>query len=217
MSSLVSYGMAGIGIAAAIGFVFALSMLNTNTTINANYAKVQEQSEDQNLDSSQSLPMEQQNTEDSYAADQPVDSAGASTPAKSADVPVRQEDLSIIALNDNREVIGEVESGMQFVTNKPVFIQANVVNPSQVMVHDRFIALAVKNDIYDKNASEYAPQQDEKLTSFRGDITANSGIELELYWKPERVGIYTIVLFSTDSFEPVAMIPIEVVDASSAM
>lgn len=214
MGSFANYGMAGIGIAAAIGFVFALSMLSTNPTINANYAKVQEQNGDPRSDSSQSLSMEQQNTNEPSSADEAVDGAGSSSLAKSEEVPIRQEDLSIIALSDAREVMGEVESGMQFVTNEPLFIQANVANPSEITRQDRFIALAIKNGVYDKSVTQYMPQQDDKLTTFRGDIAASS-IELELYWNPERAGTYTIVLFSGDSLEPVAMIPIEVADASS--
>lgn len=215
MGSYSTYGMAGIGIAAAIGFVFALSMLSANTTINANHAE-QEQSGDQQSDYSQSLPMEQEKTAVPSGTDEADDSAGASTLAESSEMPVRQ-DLSIIALNDNREVIGEVESGMQFVMNKPVFIQANVANPSEVMLQDRFIALAVKDGIYDKSATEYMPQQDEKLASFKGDIAANGTIEVELYWNPERAGTYSILLVSADSIEPVTTILIEVVDSSSPM
>src|SRR2546422_831836 len=128
MGKLPTYGMAGIGIAAAIGFVFALSIFSANSGI----------------------------------------------------------------INTN------LEQSRQEKTNEPTGQKAG-----------------------NNGAAPLFGKSTDQSAYFRGDIAAQSGIELELYWNPDTPGDYTILLSSNTPLDlaspeptkPVAIIPVKVVAA----
>lgn len=209
MASFPTYGMAGIGIAAAIGFVFALSIL-VNTG---------------GIDGGEEL------ASDLSAADQQreAEMTGESTPfandtqegmsAPAGESTMMQVDLrpalnSVIALEDGRD-IGEVVPGTELAVGEPVLIQASFSNPADAVVSDHFIAMSIRNA---GQSESLETGESERAATFRGDIAANGSAELELYWTPQSTGDYTLLVFSatpsdlasTVPIEPVASIPIEV-------
>src|SRR6185503_13530235 len=114
MGTFPTYGMAGIGIAAAIGFVFALSFLVNNGAI-----------EDGEILQS-NAPTEQQRTsepladqESGDASTSAKDSGGEMDSAPAGQTSMMVTDLqptltSIVALDSSREVIGEIKPEMEF-------------------------------------------------------------------------------------------------------
>lgn len=201
MGKFPAYGMAGIGIAAAIGFVFALTILSSNPAIN---------------------PEQTQEADTFRQMSEPDTGAGEESAAKLAEDQGQSAQLmmqegagvsptlaSILALNaDTGELIGEVVPEMQFAANEPVLIQANIVSQNAVASH--MITLAVRSDADDS-------QNYVEAANLRGNIGADSNLMLELYWNPASTGQYTLLLLSAnadESLQPIAEIPIRVVDAA---
>jgi len=124
MVSLPSYGMAGIGIAAAIGFVLALSAFGGNLGIVPAH--------DGNL---QTL---QQKADEVAPSDQSAGNNAVSQFAKGAERSGQPQDnatsdnrpvlVSITVLNASREKIGELVPQMQFHQGSPVIIQSKFEN-----------------------------------------------------------------------------------------
>ena len=211
MISFPTYGMAGIGIAAAIGFVFALSFLGNNGAPNG-------------VDESRKsgVPMEQQRTSappadqeatdntSMFAKDAGVESgAPASETANMMQVDLRPTLTSIVALNANREVIGDVLPGMEFEVGKPVLIQASFANQNNGVVTDHFINISIRSSGGSDTLSQQEGQPFEHAADFKGDIAANSTIELELYWTPQRSGDYTLMLFSVTPGDLASTVPVK--------
>lgn len=201
MGRFPAYGMAGIGIAAAIGFVFALTLLSNNPAVNPELAE-------QAQDSATSLQMRESERGGNESAAKLAGDQG-----QSAQLMMQQDTMpptlaSIKALDaDTGELIGEVVPEMQFAVNEPVLIQANIVSQNAVASH--LITLAIKNDVGDS-------QNYEEVANLRGNLGADSNIMLELYWNPVSVGEYTLLLLSANAGEPaqpIAEIPVTVVQA----
>lgn len=199
MGKFPAYGMVGIGIAAAIGFVFALTLLSNNPAINP-------EPTEQAQDSATSIQMRESESGGNESAAKLADDQ-----AQSAQLMMQQDTapptlVSITALDaQTNEVIGEVVPEMQFAVNEPVLIQANFVSQNAVASH--LITLAIRNDA--GNSQNY------EAANFRGNIGADSNIMLELYWNPPSVGRYTLLLLSANADEPaqpIAEIPITVVE-----
>jgi len=208
--------MAGIGIAAAIGFVFALSFLVNNGAI-----------EDGEILQS-NAPTEQQRTsepladqESGDASTSAKDSGGEMDSAPAGQTSMMVTDLqptltSIVALDSSREVIGEIKPEMEFKAGEPVLIQANFANENPDVISDRFIAMSIRNAGGSETLS--TQERSEQGANFQGSIAVNSSIALELSWTPETPGDYTLLVFSatpedltaTMPIEPAAAIPISV-------
>ena len=224
MGTLPTYGMAGIGIAAAIGFVFALSIFGSNSGIIS-----------ANLEQSR-----QEKTNEPTG--QEANTNGASLFAKSTDqstspqenLSLNQQELSsadlrptlesIITTDTSRSVSSEIVPEMQFEVHKPVLIQAKFANQNDESVKNHAINLNIRSGAVDNDSSLEMTEQGqryEQASNFRGDIVARGNIELELYWNPDTPGDYTILLFSNTPLElaapeplrPVAIIPVKVVTA----
>ena len=207
MISLPSYGMAGIGIAAAIGFVLALSAFGGNLGIvpahNGNLQTLQQKANE--------VAPSDQSAQNNAASQYAKGAERSGQPQDSATSDSRPVLDSVIVLNASREKIGELVPQMQFHQGSPVIIQSKFENKASATIQNQTITISLR-------AAEGQSQSDQQAANFRGDINANSSIELELYWNPERTGEYTILLFSdnpvgttSQSAVPVAEIPVRVV------
>jgi hypothetical protein len=207
-----TYGMAGIGITAGIGFVFALTILNTSVppdTPQDENPQLQRGVETQpNAPSpffiEQETPAAGQQGQDRAALskEQSADDSQQGEMAMLQQEPAAdlQPTLSLLtAVNGTSgQVMGEVESGMAFALGKPVFVRAHFINPAASEIIDHTIVLGLA-----RNGSEDASQQSdnpalsyERAANFRGDIGASGNVELELYWNPDREGEYTLFVLS---------------------
>jgi len=183
MGSFPTYGMAGVGIAAAIGFVFVLSFFGSQGGV-----------DDGQLLQSNESAFEQQRTATEDQSQFAKDTVGADAPAsESADImqlssaPVLN---SIVALDANGELLGEVVPGMEFEAGQPVVIRASFANHNDAAAADYYMSLSVR--------SSDTTAQDGRLSnsaSLRGDIGPQSLSELELSWFPQAAGEYTLQVF----------------------
>ena len=216
MGTFPTYGMAGIGIAAAIGFVFALSFLVNNGTIDGGEILQSNAPTEQQRTSG---PLADQESGDD-ASTSAKDSGGEMDSAPAGQTAMMLTDLrptltSIDALDSTREVIGEIEPDMEFKVGEPVLIQANFANENPDVISGHFIAMSIGNA---GGSETLSTQEVEQGANFQGSIAANSSIALELSWMPQRPGNYTLLLFSatpedltaTAPIEPTAAIPITV-------
>lgn len=224
MAKFATYGMAGIGIAAAIGFVFALSLASNNNAALTGSNPAQQPAAPFSTLQQKSQP--QSNSDDGSNASLP---SGQETSARmkaainneSADNQQARTDLrptltSLIALNTSREVIGEIAPEMQFKLGTPVLIQANFANDNEVGILQHTISMEVKS----QNGISSTAAQNESFASFKGDIAKDANVALDLYWQPSRTGEFTILVFSTTpedststiSTAPVAAIPVKVIE-----
>jgi hypothetical protein len=209
MRTLPTYGMAGIGIAAAIGFIFALSFLVSNSS------NISDQGDLKNEPSSSSKAAQDGN-DGAATLFSRSNNAGAtdenlSLSRKEATSTLFRPTLESIAVTDtSSQESSELVPNMQFESHKAVLIRAKFTNQNDGPVENHTITLNIKKD-------EPAQTRDQ-AASFRGDIGAHVGIELDLYWDPDTPGDYTLLIFSsTSSSEPEApesTIPLRVVAAS---
>lgn len=211
MASFPTYGMAGIGIAAAIGFVFALSVLvNTGGIDGGNELASDFPSADQQRKAEESAG------EDAVTLANDTQEGMSSPAGESA---MMQGDLrptlnSIVALDGGGEVVGEVVPGTEFAIGESVLIQASFSNPADAVVSDHFIAMSIRNAGQGESLGQ--EEQSERAATFRGDVAANGSVKLELYWTPQTAGDYTLLVFSatpsdlssTVPIAPIASIPI---------
>ena len=214
MGKFSTYGMTGIGVAAAIGFVFALAVLNNSQNVGTPelaHLKVETQpgavssfffDQDQNADeralagASDSQPMQQE------------ESAGAADSSQTDMATLQQEGqelrpalISVVAFNGtNGEVMSDVVQDSRFALGKPVFIQARFTNPSESDMVDHTLVMTLSRSGSSDNLLEAA--------NFRGDIRANGNVNLEFYWNPDIEGTYMLNIFS--------LTPTELSDMSSA-
>jgi hypothetical protein len=151
-----TYGMAGVGIAAAIGFVFALTVLNSNNNpidTRTDNPEVAQRLETQPNEAS-SFFFEQREQEpiadggqqagDASAQSKERDQAAGSDLSQQEMTILQQEatDLrptlsSLVSVNGTTgEVITEVAPGSLFAVGKPFFIQAHFTNPNEKDVPD---------------------------------------------------------------------------------
>ena len=127
---------------------------------------------------------------------------------------------SLVALNTNKEVIGEIVPEMQFKLGAPVLIQANFANNNEVEILQHTISMEVKSQNGNSSMTALQDSGNENFASFKGDIAKGANIALDLYWQPSRTGEFTILVFATtleDSTStiptaPVAAIPVRVIE-----
>jgi len=204
MGTFPTYGMAGVGIAAAIGFVFALSFLGNNSAVDDGASLQSEAPEDLQR---MSEPAPESGDDASTFAKDSAEESGAAPAGESA---MMQADsgpvlTSIVALDGNRGFIGEVVPGMEFEAGQPVLIQASLANGGPEVIANHFVAMSIQES---SDAQSLAG-----AANFHGAIAANSSVALELRWIPQS-GDYMLVLYSaaseSDAGEPDAEIPIKV-------
>lgn len=219
--------MAGVGIAAAIGFVFALTVLNTNNHLERgsdNPELAQRQVETQ-PGAPSSFFFDQQ--EPSAAQLKQQDGAIGADSSQQEMAVLQQEATelrpilsSVIAVNGTTgEVISEVMQGSRFALGNPVFIQAHFTNPHETDVMDHTLVMTLARN---GSRDEGQPANDtvlEQAANFRGDIGANENVDLEFYWNPDAEGEYALLVFSLtpadlterNSAEPILSISIHAV------
>ena len=221
MGTFPTYGMAGIGIAAAIGFVFALSFLGNNNGAVDDGQLLQSSAP---ADETQRMAEPLADQESGGAGDSSLakDSGGETFAGPANESAMMQLDLrptlvSVVALDNSREQIGEVVSDMEFKAGQPVLIQATFANENFDAIGDHFIAMSVRN----AEAGETLLLEGGQLedgANFQGSILPNSTIVLELHWNPQSPGDYKLLLFSAtpndldtgEGIVPTASVPLHV-------
>ncbi|OLC25817.1 MAG: hypothetical protein AUJ08_08240 [Thaumarchaeota archaeon 13_1_40CM_3_50_5] len=222
MGKLPTYGMAGIGIAAAIGFVFALSIFSANSgIINLEQSRQEKTNEPtgQGAGNNGPAPLFSKSTDQPAS---PQENLSSNQQVQSS-LDLRPTLESILATDRSRLISSEISPGMEFEVHKPVLMQAKFANQNDGLVKNHTISLSIRSGAVDySNSSETTEQgQYDQAAYFRGDIAAQSGIELELCWNPDTPGDYTISLSSNTPLDlaspeptkPVATIPVKVVAA----
>jgi len=222
MGKVPTYGMAGIGIAAAVGFVFALSIFSANSgIINLEQSRQEKTNEPtgQKAGNNGAAPLFGKSTDQSAS---PQENLSSNQQVQSS-LDLRPTLESILATDRSRSISSEINPVMEFEVHKPVLILAKFANQNDGLVKNHTISLNIRSGVVDySNSSETTEQsQYDQAAYFRGDIAAQSGIELELYWNPDTLGDYTILLSSNtpldlaspESTKPVAIIPVKVVAA----
>ena len=233
--------MAGVGIAAAIGFVFALTVLNSNNNpidTGTDNPEVAQRLETQPNEASSFFFEQQepiadggQQTGDTSAQSKEQDQAAGSDLSQQEMTILQQEatDLrptlsSLVSVNGTTgEVITEVVPGLLFALGKPFFIQAHFTNPNEKDVPDHTLVMTLARNGTGGDAAEQPASDDNMLVqtaSFRGDISANENVDLEFYWNPDTEGEYVLVIFSLtptelserESSEPILSVSIQAVD-----
>lgn len=203
MGSFPTYGMAGVGIAAAIGFVFVLSFLGNQGGIqDGQLLRSNESAFDQQRAATED---ESQFAKDMEGADVP--SAESANMMQLSSAPVLN---SIVALDANGELLGEVVPGMEFETGQPVLIRVGFANYNDAAASDYFMSVSI--------TSSDASVQDRlsNTASLHGDIGPQGAAELEMSWLPQDAGEHTLQVFVTQGgpadrdSEPAATIPITV-------
>lgn len=229
MGKYSTYGMTGVGIAAAIGFVFALTILNSANPLDD--AKLARHVETQPYGASSFLFDKQ----DQVARD--GEQAGSSDSQlkqqdEAADASSSQQEMtlfqetaesrplisSVIAVNGTTgEVIAQVVPGSPFTIGKPYFIQAHFNNPNETAVLDHTVVMIlIRNGTAESGLSGTVL---EEAANFRGDIGGNENVNLEFYWNPDVEGDYSLRVFSLtasdllegESAEPILAVSIQAV------
>jgi hypothetical protein len=212
-----AYGMVGVGIAAAIGFVFALNFV-ASTGRELNQIPPPEQSQPS------TFPLKQQNAPSSPSSSSENNPGeGASTftsPDKQnaarieadriSESSIRPTLTSLVALTGTGKRISDVADGMEFKLGIPVFIQGNFENQNGEAISNHTIIVEIKSKDEASN---------ESVANFHGDIAAGSSITIESYWQPAKAGDYIATIFSMTSEDmtsttpasPILAIPIKVV------
>ncbi|HKU49924.1 MAG TPA: hypothetical protein VJP79_08240 [Nitrososphaera sp.] len=232
-----TYGMVGVGIAAAIGFVFALSFFGGNSNNNNNNGGGVVD-DGQLLQQQKSTPADQQRAAEPPTADRQEQGGEASLfaknngseemtansePAGSINSSMMQADIrptlgSVAALDaKNREVIGEVKAGMEFQVGKPVLVQVSFSNDNEAISYDDFITITIRSGSAGTDLSSVVEEPYEDSTTMQGAIPGYNSVVLELYWVPQSADDYNLLIFSTksgelassDTIEPVSVIPIK--------
>ena len=159
MNAFTTYGMMGIGIAAAIGFVFALSIL-------ANNVGVETKGYDSEGRPASSLDLKQgeQSPSDSGSGAPLFSNQGQATPTeagKSSGIVgpqlsplmsrVENESTSdqltleaVIASKADGQLIGNLVPGMEFDLDEPIFIRANFSNYNDEIVRDHAMTMIIR-------------------------------------------------------------------------
>jgi hypothetical protein len=229
--------MAGIGIAAAIGFVLALSFVsnnNNNAVIdtgneNPNLAQERSSSEPSSLLIQHKAEESQGTAAEKRMMEADENNNNASLMMQQGTSSSLAPTLVSITASDGitGNAIGDVVPEMQFKVHKPVFIKSNFVNTNDVPLPSHLIAMGIstKNES-SSTATTFANQSQlyQQATTFHGDISANGSVELELYWNPASTGEYALFLFSmtpenlasNEPIRPIESIPIRVVQENTS-
>jgi hypothetical protein len=213
------YGMVGIGVVAAIGFVFALGLISPSINggpggLNENPQSQQQQPLTSSLkQQTQSQPLSGVNISDERQGPSSPNSQGAFS-AMQTEMGNQSDALptliSVVALSSTGELISEVSDGTQFKQGVPFFVQANFENKNEATILNHSIIIAIKAE---------KATNDETMATFHGDIASSSSLNLESYWQPTEPGNYVVSVSSmtgnemnsTEPVKPMASIAIKVV------
>jgi len=227
MGILPTYGMAGIGIAAAIGFIFALSILAGNSGIINTSPEQSLQEKTSNVPSGQ-VAEDSNGSAPMFAK---VGEGSSGGPGENLSLNQQEQSSlelgptleSVVAMDPSTRISDQIVPDMQFESHKPVLIQARFANHNDGLVGNHSISLSIirGSGVVESDSAETIGQRQVQATIFRGDIGANSSIELDLYWNPDIPGDYTILIFSdtaelasSHAITPATIIPVRVVAAS---
>jgi hypothetical protein len=221
-----SYAMVGVGIAAAIGFVFALSLISPSIRggtggLTENPPGEQSEQSTFSLKQQQNLPqpLAGDNNNNTTGESQNIPSApngeGASSSMLAGMINqsnIRPTLASVVALKSTGERISKITDGMHFKQGVPIFIQANLENQNPAAtVSNHSIIIGIKGT--------EGTRVSQIVATFRGDISPNSNVSIECYWQPTGTGKYIVSVFSmtpedltlTVPAQPVVAIPVVVV------
>jgi hypothetical protein len=213
MGKFSTYGMTGIGVAAAIGFVLALAALNNNQP-NPELSQLKVETIQPNAVSSFFFDQDQAADERALAGEsalQPMQQNESAVEADSSqkDMAVLQQEVkelrpvlsSIVAVNGtNGEVISEAAQDSRFALGEPMFIRALFTNPSKSDILDHTLIMTLsRSGIGD--SGQPASKNLVEAANFRGDIGANGNVNLEFYWNPDIEDNYVLHIFSLSPSE----------------
>lgn len=239
MGTFSTYGMTGIGIAAAIGFVFALTLLNNTNPLDTpgiddpELNQLNQRQAETQPSAPSSFFLEQQDPiadgesgPDSAVQLTKQQDAPAGADSAQQEMALSQEEagglrpilFSLAAINGSSgKVIGEIEPGSQFAIGKPIFIQAHFINPNETEIPDHTLILSLTrigtiDAVKPPNGPEF-----EQAANYRGDVGTDGNMKLELYWNPDRAGEYNLQVLSatpadlseTDAIDPILSLTIK--------
>lgn len=213
MGKYSTYGMTGVGIAAAIGFVFALTILNNTNPLGTGDEELVRQTQP-NADSAFLFRQEPPANADDNAAQKSAPSSQQEMTMLQQTAELRPVLLSVNAVDGTTEAVTEVAPGSRFALGRPYFVQAHFVNPNAMAVRDQTLIMNLEHNGIGNSVNGTLLE----AANFRGDIGANQNLDLEFYWNPDAEGDYTLLVFSLTpsdlpggSAEPILSIPIQAV------
>lgn len=217
MGTFPTYGMAGIGIAAAIGFVFVLSFLSSNNgAVDDGQLQSSAPADEQ---ARMAEPLADQEAGDTSMQAKNVPEEGAeSAPAGSAMMTMDASPVlsSVVALDASRELIGEVVPGTEFKVGQPVILQISISSQSESITHGNSVTMGIRDISAEQGQAQPVPFVG--AAHMQGDIAPNNSALLELYWTPARAGDYDLLVYlggpeltaPDEAIEPASAIPISV-------
>jgi hypothetical protein len=115
---------------------------------------------------------------------------------------------SVKVYDINHNEIGKLESNQSFKVKEPVFIKSEFSNPNNNPV-EYIIAKEIRKD-----------NETQALTTIQTTLIGSGNVSMEVYWKPEQTGDYTLLIFAYKPEElnrgpviaPVAIIPLQVTE-----
>jgi hypothetical protein len=214
MGKYSTYGMTGVGIAAAIGFVFALTILNNTNPLGTGDEELVRQTQP-NADSAFLFHKQESADADNSAVQKSAPSSQQEMTTLQQTAELRPTLLTVTAVDGTTEAVTEIAPGSRFTVGKPYFVQAHFINPNETAVLDQTLIMTLERNGTGHSANGTLL---EEAANFRGDIGANQNVDLEFYWNPDAEGEYTLLVFSltqsdlsTESKEPILSIPIQAV------
>jgi hypothetical protein len=211
-----TYGMAGIGIAAAIGFVFALSFLGSNNGAVDDGQLLQSAPADEQQRMAE--PLADQEAGDTLQAKNVPEEEAESAPAGSAMMTMGANPMvsSVVALDGSRELIGEVVPGTEFKVGQPIILQISISSQSESITHGNSVTMGIRDISAEQGQAQPVPFVG--AAHMQGDIAPNNSALLELYWTPARAGDYDLLVYvggaeltaPDEAIEPASAIPITV-------
>ena len=215
MGKYSTYGMTGVGIAAAIGFVFALTILNNTNPLGTGTEDEELARQTQpNADSAFLFQQELSANSDDNAAQKSAPRSQQEMTMLQQTAELRPVLLSVSAVDGTTEAATEVGPGSRFALGRPYFVQAHFVNPNETAVLDQTLIMTLERNGTGNSVNGTLLE----AANFRGDIGANQNLDLEFYWNPDAEGDYTLLVFSLTpsdlsggSAEPILSIPIQAV------
>src|SRR5881628_1706076 len=162
MGKLPTYGMAGIGIAGAIGFVFSLSIFSANSgIINTNLEQSRQEKTNeptgQKAGNNGAAPLFGKSTDQPASPQENL----SSNQQVQFSLDLRPTLESILATDQSRLISSEISPGMQFEVHKPVLILAKFANQNDGLVKNHTISLNIRSGVVDYSKTTEQGQNDQ--------------------------------------------------------
>jgi len=108
----------------------------------------------------------------------------------------------------HHELIGRLSANQSFRNHQPVFLQANFLNPN-TNSHDYIVTSEIRGSA-DTSA----------LSIVQGTVGGSGELSIDVYWKPEQMGDYDLILFAMPveklsmgpPMNPIAKVPLKVIE-----